>query len=111
MPSGETLRKPEGTDYWNARYYLYVAEHLGEAITAEVDAYRVTPEPYSSDLNAAMRAYEEFRKRGWRMIDLSDAEDRWCSALWHRDYETAMGNGDTPVAAICAALIEAGARN
>ena len=58
MPPGETLRQPEGSSDWNDRYALYIAEKLGERIAAEVDAYRLPPRPYSTDLVAAFEVVE-----------------------------------------------------
>lgn len=62
MSYGADLRAPEGSDYWNDRYYLYVAEHLGDRIKDEVDAYRLSPEPYSTDIAAAWTVLGRFPK-------------------------------------------------
>lgn len=43
MPHGSKLPQPHGTDGWNARYSYYVAQHLGDRIKDEVEAYRLKP--------------------------------------------------------------------
>ncbi len=63
VPPGKELRHPEGSDYWNDRYALYVAEQLGDDIAAEVDAYRIDPPPYSSDLTVALQLFRQVTEK------------------------------------------------
>lgn len=65
MPAGDTLRPPTGSSDYNDRYYLYIAERLGDEITAEVNAYRLEPPPYSTDIAAAKLATDAMITRGW----------------------------------------------
>ncbi len=61
MPPRETLRKPEGARDYNSYYACFVADFLAAKcpeIAAEVEAYRVTPRPYSTDLAAAFEVVE-----------------------------------------------------
>ena len=56
LPNGRELRKPEGTDDWNARYTCKVGEFLAEKypyIAQEVEDYRLEARPYSTDISAA----------------------------------------------------------
>lgn len=65
-PPGDHLRQPEGSADWNDRYGLYIAERLGDELTAAVDAYRLPAEPYSTDIGAAWRVVERMTEgRGW----------------------------------------------
>lgn len=53
VPPGDDLRQPEGSTDWNDRYYLNIGEQLGSEIDRAVDAYRLKPRPYSTDISAA----------------------------------------------------------
>jgi len=68
MPLGEDLPQPEGSDSFNDRYYAHVGRFLGDRIAREVDAYRVSPPPYSSDLAAAWELVERLRQQGWLVV-------------------------------------------
>lgn len=54
VPKGESLPDVPGTDDWNARYGVVVADFLGDEIRDEIAAYRLPPKPYSTSIAAAM---------------------------------------------------------
>jgi hypothetical protein len=96
MPNGEKLRAPEGDRDWNSRYYLHVAEVLGDEIAAEVDAYHLLPKRYSSDTAAAWRVVEKMRADGVAFVLGSNG----CSAqvsVWFVDGIWALGRSQNSV--------------
>jgi hypothetical protein len=68
MPNGNKLRQPEGSDDWNDRYALYVAEYLGDRIKDEVDDIRIEPPHYSTDPAACAEMDEKMRERGYNLL-------------------------------------------
>ena len=62
-PPGDTLREPEGTTRknWNDRYFLYMAEQMSPEWDAEIEAVRMKPKPYSTDLRAAWEIVEKLK--------------------------------------------------
>lgn len=67
LPGGE-LKQPEGSDYLNDHYALYVAEYLGDRIADEVAAYRLEPAHYSdgTNMNATWQVVEAMWAKGYK---------------------------------------------
>ena len=106
MPCGEVLKQPEGSDDWNDRYFLHVAKVLGAKLRAEVDAYRLTPPPYSADLHAAWQVVSFMQCKG-SAVSVNWGEDThaWeCS--WITGGERYTGTGGTAEVAVCRALLK-----
>ena len=73
--------------------------------------------PYSTSLDAAYRAYEEFRKQrpSWRLFDLThDTNGNWHAVMiWstgEQSPELRVGDAKTPARAWCLAILEASRR-
>lgn len=67
------------------------------------------PADYSGDLNAAMRAYQVIRKRGWILIDTQDRGLYWGVELYsfHAPGDLVRATGDTLAEALCNGIVEA----
>lgn len=70
--------------------------------------------PYSTDANAALEAYEETRKRGWRIAATKDyllmaPPVEWCVELT-RESGIIGGFGPSFASALCTAIVEASKR-
>lgn len=59
MPPGRELKQPEGTDDWNARYFLFIAQQVGSEWDAQIAAERDIPSPFSTDIAAAWEVVEK----------------------------------------------------
>jgi hypothetical protein len=59
------LKKPEDSTDWNDRYYRRVGEFLGDAVAAEVDAYRLPAKPRSSTGDGMLAVIASMHAKGW----------------------------------------------
>jgi hypothetical protein len=100
----------DGNDY----YAYYVAHHLGDKISAEVDAYRLPAKEYSTDIAAAWQVVEKLRPMrirtaGTCVIDVTSHALGHTVAITETEYEFTLGaaTADTAPHAICLAALEA----
>jgi len=109
VPMGETLRMPQGSDYFNDRYALYIAEQLGDRIAKEVDEYRSAAKPYSTDIAAAWSVVEKCVSDGMVFIVKGDGlrtgdfNPKWTVLCGNQERTDA----DTAPLAICLAALKA----
>ncbi len=123
FPATSDMRLPGGSVNWSDRCYLYTGEFLVQRypkIAAEVEAYRLTPEPYSSDFEAAWQVVEKLQawwsletpsRHHWRFVDR--APDGWRAEIWfghqhphHSDEFIGCAPGETLPEAICRAALD-----
>lgn len=69
VPDGDLLPpvvgyEPGGHPY-NARYFIYIAKHLGDKVLPEVDAIREPARKFSTDPAASKLLREKMRENGW----------------------------------------------
>ena len=76
MPEGSTLPDVPGTNHWNARYGIVVADFLGDEIRDEIAAYRLPPKPYSTSMDAAWEVVEKLKHLGFTLGFLSNEDER-----------------------------------
>lgn len=113
VPAKTELPLVEGLE-WNDHYALYVAQQRATEWAQEFDDYRLTPEPYSSDLVAAFLVIEKMRTLGWGFI----CDDQYPGndtdpGYWWVEFEKGgseegdQAHGASFPAVVCAAALKA----
>jgi hypothetical protein len=112
MPHRDRLRQPEGSYRWNDRYYLHIAETLGDEIADEVEAYRTECAPYSTEIAAAWQIVQRMHDKGRHFLLMSTHESGLSIASFYlgphdrADSSATEALENTPLA-ICRAALKA----